>query len=117
MAGKSASQLLALWQSSLVAMGKSGLNRVDRTIYFGEAFGWSIPQSAALNAWHGFKDKNVAWTDEMTDARYAQLLEEWRQNPPPPRPTEAEEDAALALWISTLPAAELEELTKSLEMD
>ena len=115
MAGKSATQLLALWQSSLVAAGKSGSNRVDKTIYFGEAFGWGIGQMTALGTWSHFGAGG--WSDEMIDARYAPLLEEWRKNPPPPRASEEDEDAALSLSVGPISDAEAEEAMKSLEMD
>jgi len=115
MAGKSTTLLLALWQSSLMAIGNDGSNRVNMMKYFREAFDWGIGQMAALGTWSHFGDGG--WTDEMIDKHYAPLLEEWRKNPPPPRASAEEEDAALSLSVGLISDAEAEEAMKSLEMD
>ncbi|OYW73038.1 MAG: hypothetical protein B7Z37_23215 [Verrucomicrobia bacterium 12-59-8] len=75
-AGKSATQLLALWQP---AVSRGGDCRVFMMKYFREAFVWGIGEMTVLGAWSPFGDS--AWTDEMIDAEYAPLLAEWRTHP------------------------------------
>jgi hypothetical protein len=108
LAGQPVSRMLVMLQAELATQGRAA-NGMNAGSYLEEAFGWSIKQCMAVSAWHGFKDIAASWTDEMIDARYAPLLQEWIQNPPPPRPSEAEEDAALSLSVGTLSDDDVEE--------
>jgi len=112
LAGQPVSRMLVMLQAEL-STEEWVANGMTSSSYLEEAFGWSIKQCMAVSAWHGFKDIAASWTDEMIDARYAPLLQEWIQNPPPPRPSEAEEDAALSRSVGTLSDAEAEEALSS----
>lgn len=113
-AGQPASRLLAMVQAEFPTE-KREVSSMSVRSYLREAFGWSIKQGMALGAWHGFKDIAAAWPDEMIDARYAPLLQEWIQNPPPPRPSEAEEDAALSLSVGPISDPDAAEALKNSE--
>lgn len=115
LAGQPVSRMLVMLQAELSTQGRAA-NGMNAGSYLEEAFGWSSKQGMAISAWHGFKDIAASWTDEMIDARYAPLLQEWIQNPPPPRPSEAEEDAALSLAVGTLSDDAVEETLNSQDL-
>lgn len=112
LAGQPVSRMLVMLQAELSTEDWVA-NGMTSSSYLEEAFGWSIKQCMAVSAWHGFKDIAASWTDEMIDARYAPLLQEWIQNPPPPRPSAAEEDAALSLSVGPLSDDDVEETLNS----
>lgn len=78
-AGRSATQLLALWRSAVEARDMGRSSRMEMLIHFKEAFAWSLGEMSVLGAWRGFGDS--AWTDEMIDTGMAPRLKEWRAGP------------------------------------